>query len=356
MDTLTVFSITEQVAGHLRRELLTACWSETMPGRNWLAEELGVSRKVVQGALDLLEKEGLLTSQGPGRKRLITLPPDVKSSTSLRIAILDYEPQGQTDGNTIELQHMLAEKGHTPFFTEKSLIELDMNVKRVAQIVAKTKADAWIICSGSREVLEWFAQRETPAFAKFGRRRQLPIAGVGPDHVAACRAAVRRLLALGHKRIILLVREGRRSGGAGSPERAIFEEMTAHGLPAGPYNLPHWEDTYEGFQRVLEELFRVTRPTALIIDEPFLFHAAKEHLAQRGVLAPSHVSLICADPDPTFAWCKPSVAHIRWDHRPVARRVVRWAANVASGKNDRQQTLTKAEFIEGGTIGPAPSN
>jgi hypothetical protein len=34
------------------------------------------------------------------------------------------------------------------------------------------------------------------------------------------------------------------------------------------------------------------------------------------------------------------------------RRVVRWAANVSHGKDDRQQTLTKAEFVAGGTIGP----
>jgi hypothetical protein len=44
---------------------------------------------------------------------------------------------------------------------------------------------------------------------------------------------------------------------------------------------------------------------------------------------------------------------IRWDYRPVVRRVVRWAANVSHGKDDRRQTLTKAEFVEGGTIGPA---
>ena len=139
----------------------------------------------------------------------------------------------------------------------------------------------------------------------------------------------------------------------GSSERAIFEEMEAHGLPSSSYNLPHWEDNSEGFHRVLDGLFRVTPPTALIIDEAFLFHAAENHLAQLGILAPKHVSLICTDPDPTFSWCEPSVAHIRWDTRPVVRRVVRWVNNIARGKDDRQQTLTKAEFIDGGTVGAA---
>ena len=68
---------------------------------------------------------------------------------------------------------------------------------------------------------------------------------------------------------------------------------------------------------------------------------------------PEDVSLICTDSDPNFAWCEPSIAHIRWDYLPVVRRIVRWAANVSIGKTDLRQTSTKAEFVEGGTIGPA---
>lgn len=68
---------------------------------------------------------------------------------------------------------------------------------------------------------------------------------------------------------------------------------------------------------------------------------------------PQDVSLICTDADPGLAGCQPSVAHIRWDTHPVVHRVVRWANNVAHGKDDRRQTLTQAEFIDGGTVGKA---
>jgi DNA-binding transcriptional MocR family regulator len=44
-----------------------------MPGRDELVKALGVSGKTVELALDLLEKEGLLVSQGPGRRRRISL-------------------------------------------------------------------------------------------------------------------------------------------------------------------------------------------------------------------------------------------------------------------------------------------
>lgn len=39
-------------------------------------------------------------------------------------------------------------------------------------------------------------------------------------------------------------------------------------------------------------------------------------------------------------------------YRPVMRRIARWANNVSRGKDDLRQTLTQAEFVEGGTVGP----
>lgn len=351
MSDFSILSPSEQVAAHLRGELLRGRWSGTMPGGPALAEELGVDGKTVWAALGLLENEGLLVAQGAGKRRKIA---EQKNPTTpaLRVAIFDYEPLEQTEEWSVAMKQRLKDQGHSAFFTEKSLTELKLDLSRVARMVKRTPADAWVLCSSSREVLTWFSEQETPAFAMFGRRRNLPIAGVGPDHVTAGRTAVRRLIELGHQSIVLLVRESQRSGGIGSYQRAIFEEMAAHGMPSSDYNLPHWEDTSEGFHRVLDELFRITPPTALIIDEPFLFHAAKDHLARRGILSPTHVSLICVDPDPTFAWCEPSIAHIRWDTRPVVRRVVQWVNNIARGKDDKKQTLTKAEFVDGGTVGP----
>jgi DNA-binding transcriptional MocR family regulator len=63
--------------------------------------------------------------------------------------------------------------------------------------------------------------------------------------------------------------------------------------------------------------------------------------------------LVGTDSDRSFAWCRPTVAHIRWDSGPVLRRVVRWAANIGRGREDRRQTLVKAEFVDGGTVGVA---
>lgn len=352
MKPLHVLSASEQVAGYLRENLRHGAWGETMPGEDRLVAQLGVGRNTIKIALRHLEKEGVLVSQGAGRRRKIVLPEN-HAPPALRVAVLVFDSPTRGADYMIELRHQLEVAGHIPFFADKTLHDLGSDVRRVARLVQETEADAWLVSAASREVLKWFVEYEKPAFALFGRRSTLPIAGVGPDHVKACREIVRRLIALGHQSIVTLVRESRRVPEPGQAERAILEEMQAHGLPTGSYNLPHWEDTPEGFHRLLDELFRVTPPTALIIDEPFLFHAAKNHLARHGILAPAQVSLICTDPDPTFAWCRPTIAHLNWDSRLVLRRAARWVDNVAKGKNDRRQTLTKIEFIEGGTVGVA---
>lgn len=353
MSMIRVLSAVEQVAGRLREELMREHWGGLIPGVDRLAVDLGVSRKTVEAALQTLEREGLLVPQGVGRRRRIVLPTGEKSSTALRVAILLSEPVDRRLDYMVEVQHELLKAGHTAFYADKCLSELGMDPRRVARMVEHNEADAWVVLGGSSEVLAWFAAQPVPAFALFGRRRGLPLPGVGPDKPPAMAAATRALIQRGHRRIVLLARTGRRLPEPGATERAFLGELAAAGISPSAYHLPDWEVSIKGFHARLESLFRVTPPTALVIEEAMFYVAALQFCAQQGLRVPEHVSLVCTDADPTFGWCQPSVAHIRWDSAPVIRRVVSWAANVGKGKADLRQTLTKAEFVEGGTIGPA---
>lgn len=353
MRELTTFSIVEQVASHLREEILRGLWSGTIPGRGELAAELGMNTATVEAALRLLEEQGLLKGQGAGRKRKITLPEN-HSPPVLRVAILNYDPPELTEQWMNAMRQQLLDQGHSAFITGKSLTELGMDMRRVIRLVKGTPADAWVVCTASREVLEWFARQETPAFALFGGFRRLPIAATGPDKTPAVTEATRRLVALGHRRISFLCHRDIRLPQPVKPLRAFVDELEAAGISTGAFNLPDWEHGRENFGRVLDSLFDgPTPPTALILDEPYVYHAGASYLARRGLRVPEDVSMICADPDSTFTWCQPSIAHIAWDYRSVVRRVVRWVNNIAHGKDDRRQNLTKTEFVEGGTVGPA---
>lgn len=353
MAILKTFTVVGQVAAHLREELSRGRWTGKMPGRDHLAAELGVSPRSVQGALEMLEKEGLLEKQGVGRQRRI-LQEVHTPAAGLRVMVLLYEKAGRQIDYLVDLRHQLEETGHRAAFADKSLQDLGMNPERVARFVKQTPADAWVIVSASREVLEWFAGQPVPAFALFGRLVSTSLAGAGPKKSAAVADAVRRLVELGHRRIVMLCREERRKPQPGFVERVFLRELEGHGILTGKYNLPDWGNTIEEFHTGLDSLFRISPPTALLCSYTALFVAAERHLAQRGIVAPRNVSLICMDPDPAFDWCEPSVAHISWDSARVVRRVMRWVGNVARGRDDRRNAPTAARFVEGGTVGPVP--
>ena len=355
MESLTLLSAVDQVSEHLRKELLRGSLSGTMPGVDPLSKKLGVNHKTVRAALRQLENEGLLVDQGKGIQRRIVLPKN-HAPSGLRIGLLQGDSNSQGVSYVIEIRHLLEEAGHIPFFADKSLEDLGMDAGRVADYVEQTDADAWVVSAASRSVLEWFSTYSTPSFALFGRRRGLPIAAAGPDKPPVCAAATRHLISLGHRRIAMLIRRQHRLPEPAGSALTFMNELEAADIPCGSFNLPDWEESKTGFATLLGSLFEYTPPTALIIDEAFLFNAAVFFLASKGIKIPDDVSLICTDADPSFAWCEPSIAHIRWDYPPVVRRIVQWANNIAQGKKDLRQTLTKAELIEGGTIGQVPQS
>lgn len=326
-----------------------------MPGVHRLAAEFQVNRKTVEGALQLLEGERLLIGQGAGKRRKIDLSACLNRS-GLRVAVLLYEPSDNHLSSILELKHQLWEAGHLVSIAPKTQIELKTDLERIARMVCKHEADAWVVVAGSRGILEWFQTQTLPAFALFGRHRNVSIASAAPNRPPAIRVAVRRLVDLGHRRIVFLGRSLLRLPNPGFDGRAFLKEMEAQAITTGPYNLPNWQDSAEGIKHCLDSLFAATPPTAMLIDEAFLFLAVQQHLAQKGILAPKQISLICTEYDKIFDWCRPTIAHFRWDNKPMVKRVVRWAKQVSQGHPDRVKLLTAVEFVEGGTIGSLRKN
>lgn len=343
-------SSSDQLFEFLREELVKGRWTGTMPGVHRLAADFQVNRKTVEAALRLLEDEGLLIGKGAGRRRQIDLSVN-DDRPSLRVAILLYEPADNELSFIVDLKHQLRESGHTVSFAPKTQVELKSDLERIARLVRKYEADAWVILAGSRKILEWFQKQPVPAFALLGRHRNVAIATTAPNRPPAIRAAVRRLVELGHSRIVFIGRSLLRLPNPGFDGRAFLQELEAHGIRTGPYNLPDWEDSAEGLVHCIDTIFAVTPPTALLIDESFLFVAVQQHLAQKGILAPGQVSLICTEYDHAFEWCRPKITHFRWDNSPMVRRVVRWANQLSLGNQERGKLLTTVEFVEGGTIG-----
>lgn len=345
----------EQITEHLRREILRGGLEGTLPGVAQLVGELGVGTETVIAALEILTNEGLLVSQGLRRGRKIMRPEGAAASGRLRVNILQYEASDTHDEHMLDMRHRLEKRGHEVTIAAKTMVDLNFDVERVARLVKQIGGDAWVIRSGSRPVLEWFAAQQVPAFAMFGQQNNLPMASLATLKSPAMAEALRQLVDLGHRRIVLLAREERRKPTPGLLERRFLDELERLGIQVGPYNLPDWGNNAQGLRRCLLSLFRVTPPTALLFCEPAFFFSSLRLFAEVGISAPRDVSLLVLDQHPAFDWFEPRVSHLYTDTRRWARRIVEWADHVASGQEDRRETLIKSVFVEGGTIQPARS-
>jgi DNA-binding LacI/PurR family transcriptional regulator len=350
-------SLAEQTAAHLRDGLRARRWGDTLPGVLRLATECQVSKDTIRSALRLLEAEGLLAGRGRGRGRAIAGAGARRDGGKrLRVGVLTHvrleDESGVTLRLLLQLRHDIEVAGHVCVFSSEPQSRLRGDLRRLARVVDKAHADAWLVVSGSLDVLTWFAARPVPAIAIGGRRGILP-AGVGMDGAAAFGEATRRLIALGHRRIVFVCPGEWRLPVPGRIVEIFRRELSAHAIPAGDYHVPDWTETSAGFQALLTSLFRVTPPTALIVDESSRAIAALAFLAQRRLRVPQDVSLVTLNLSPSLTWCQPPFAHFRCEVTPIIRHVVRWLAGAERGAAPGTQLDCPLAFDPGGSIAAA---
>lgn len=355
-------SVLDQTTAHLREGLRLGLWGTELPGVLRLARELNVSKDAVRAALLRLEREGLLLPEGHGKRRRVAEKASNRKNrrdAPLRVAILLRDPLEEENGNyqamIFNLQHDLESAGHHCIFAPKSQKTLGFDVRRIARMVAGVAADAWVICAGSGELIEWFSWQETPAIAVGGRRSDAPLTRVATDLIPGMKAAVHHLSALGHRRIVLICSLEWRQPHPGPLAQAFLDELAAlTGSEISPqYHLPDWEQTAEGFHALLEALFRITPPTALIVNEPMQAVAVISFLAQRRLRVPQDVSLVVESKDASLGWCRPPLAHFQT--ADIWRHVVRWVGQVARGKVTPRRIVSQAGFVSAESTAPPKS-
>lgn len=311
---------------------------------------LGVNSRAVADALRQLEREGILAGQGERRRYRIVLENRTPTPT-LRIALLPFHASSRGEAFNLDILRTLTEHGHNAYFTGKTLWDLQLESRRLAGMVGQKRADAWIVNSARREVLEWFAGKKLRVFALHGSFSGLPVAGIATDLAQAMLALVRRLIALGHERIVFLLYRGRVNLETARLAPMLLAEMERHGIPTNRFNLPNWRDSAKGFHDLLDLMFRQSPPTALVIEEVPHLVAALKFCGQRGIRVPEDLSVVCLEHRDELDYCWPAVTHMHWDKARMIRRIARWADRVARGREDIRQSCLKVERIEGGTIG-----
>jgi len=341
-------SVSDQTAAHLREGLRSGRWGLKLPGVLRLAAELEVSKEAVRAALRRLEQEGVLLAGGSGRQRIFsgTRAALRESRKLLRTGILLSRPlrteNGASQRMLLRLLHEIEAAGHAAFFAPLTQTCLGHKLPRIARHVQEAKAEAWIAVDAPEELMRWFSSQPVPAVALGGRYCEVPLARVAMDLTQGFVKAVRVLKGLGHRRIVIAVPRVWRQPVPGRLVSAVLEEF---GSGAPDYHVPDWEPGARGFNDLLESLFRITPPTALIVIEPAEAVAVMSFLAQRGLRIPRDLSLVCRHRDASLDFCRPEIAHFSSNEDHLVRHIVRWVNTAARGAAHRRRIVCEPEFL-----------
>jgi DNA-binding LacI/PurR family transcriptional regulator len=356
-------TLTEQVAGLIRTGLRNGRWLTRMPGQGALSKEFGVSGKTVYSALNLLMDEGLLVSDGNGRGALITGKgargvPGKAPKRMLRVGVLnmlpikDIPPGDYSD--LIRLMQDLEHDGHSATLIGFPAGKDPRKTGYLAKLVRETQADVWLVHMGTHEVLEWFCKSGVTALAMGGHHADLPIPKIGVNLAGGVAHAVRRLTAMGHRRIVFIAPAIWRRPEPGRSVKAFVRAMEEVGIRTSEFNLPEWEESREGLALLLDSLFRVTPPTALIAIAPHASAGMLGWLLAHGLRVPQDVSVVARSMVPGVEWCVPGVdvATMESDDSAFWRRVRKWVADVAEDRIHREEIAFDIKLVEGNSMGP----
>jgi DNA-binding LacI/PurR family transcriptional regulator len=350
-------SLIEQIADHLRQGFRNGHWCGLLPGVGVLVRELGVSKATVEAALHLLEAEGSLESRGRGRRKQIILSRGSKGKARvLRVGIVMSVPFGQANSYgqqvMLGLIRRIENAGHTCFTSDRSLSELGYKLPRITRMLEAAKADAWVAYSPTADLVEWFVERSIPMIALGGKFSGLPVASSSTVIDDAIRASVRALSELGHRRIVAISPDSWRLPTPSITGQTFLSAMEECGHTPTSYNLPAWEQTPAGLEKLLHSLFLITPPTALIFVDPASFVTALGFLRPKEIRIPEDLSVVTLISGPMFSLLPKSPANFKWPIEEHIRRIVRWVKCVAKGGVDLNQVSYQASFEPGETLAP----
>ncbi len=361
MCALRRLSIIDQTMDHIRSGVATGRWSGRLPGVRPLSTELGVSRETLRTALHRLEEEGFLSEGGASRPRNILNVAARAKRGSLRIAVILMQRMASIDMHNrsflLRLMHDMEAAGHPMTLVNAPASPADPGPAGLARLVGEKSADAWIVYMGSMETLKWFSEQPLPTLALGGRSTGLPIAATGINYAPAIRDATRELIRLGHRRIVYVCPRHARLPEPSDLITAFLDELRAAGIPAGAYNIPDWEESPVGFQKLLGSLFQFTPPTALILWDALQISGAIAFFAERKLSIPRDVSVLAHSSDESVTWQNPAmgIADFSREDAKMIRHAVRWADEAGMGKEDKEQQIFASKFTPSNTLGPAPA-
>lgn len=350
-----------QLADLLRAMILRDEFAGHLPPERELAGRFGVSRPTLRQALDQLRREGSLHVRQGTRTQIVRLPPRPGRSAAA-IGIVNFlapaYPVYPNVDNALmmeAIERRLLSNGLQFRVVSDPRFQSGAWARHMPRLVAENPADCWLLRSVSAEIVRWFADSGLPVVLVASPFPGVKVPAVDLDHRATARHAVGQFTTRGHRRIVLLSGDRKRSGEI-ETEAGFIEGRNAHGLTHEQCAIVRFSGSVEDLTHTLAALFAgPRRPTGLLTDGSMESMTVLTWLLKNGFRVPRDVSLICRDWDSVLDYAVPHLTCYRYSRDVLVNRVCRWVFRLARGEPvPRRAMPVLTQFDRGETLAAPP--
>lgn len=197
-----------------------------------------------------------------------------------------------------------------------------------------------------------------PVVVLGGAFPQSEIAAVDCDNEDGARQAVRHLVGLGHRRIMVLSGPMNLSNSRDRARGAVAE-LAAHGIEPDERDLPVSRDSVvldeETKARVERRLAEPDRPTAIVAGGFYLAMAAMQSARHAGLLIPREISIVGFDDPASAPMLDPPLTTVQQPLNEMASQAFKLIRHlIVDGRGDAESFKLSTKLIVRGSTGPAP--
>lgn len=346
-------SLPKQAAEHIFRKIKAGEYAKQLPGERNLAERLQIGRDTLRSALEILEKQKVVSPRQHGKQRQILYQTDkkLKTKASKRIAFLSPKTLRQLSPLTLleldNLRVLLHSNGYELDLLSPAIFQLKDPSRRLSEICYESHHDLWILYQCNASVQHWFQKNELPSIVRGYPHKGITLPCLDEDWEAAAFHAGVTLTRHGHRHIALLMPDtklaGLRATEAGL-RRAIETNQSQNSL----HILKEQQDN-ASVTRALELSFKLKNPpTAIVVTRPRHVLTLISWLASHRLRVPNDLSLVAICYEDWFGFILPKIAHYRVDPSLLARSLIRLIKKISEDQqNPSDRKLLVPEYYSG---------
>ncbi|BCU76334.1 substrate-binding domain-containing protein [Luteolibacter sp. LG18] len=361
MSVIKRVGAVEAAALALRDMVAAGKWTDRLPGTRVLAGLLGVSQPTVQLALIELAKDGVLESAGERKayrvkERGAKAAADATPKTR-RVILLTHqaiERTAESGRQTFEtLQRLLSTAGWQVEFRVVDFLHARTPHRSWDNLIGAEPGEPVVALFGRPCLAEWALKRGVRMVFLGGVTDgyEVPVVAVKSAHLLS--EAYRKLIALGHKRIVTPLCD-RPQSYLDTMKETAKAELEAAGFAYSPaYHTP--ESDYlrpDVTWSILETLFKRERPTALVLLDWRELVTVTCFLMRIGLRVPEDVSVVLLNDQVNAEWFQPDLARFKFPIARMARRLKAWVEEKWEPEDMRMGVA--AEWVPGESIAAPP--